>query len=136
MLSPTDLEAWLDHLVSRPEPDPELAEQLDAGRLTVRSLYLLLFEAQPRGWGRHRAAAWDALVATPSQAPGVLSMHTQARSWPPAGYVEQGERTAVAYVTTPDGPIVGEPGVAAGIRAARASAALALVRDLAPSVAG
>jgi superfamily II DNA or RNA helicase len=134
--SPTDLEAWLDHVVGRPEPDPELADQLAAGRLTVRSLYLLLFEAEPRGWGRHRAEAWDALVATPSQAPGVLSMRTQARSWPPAGYLELGEGTVVAYVTTPDGPVVGEPAVAAGIRAARASAALALVRDLAPPVEG
>jgi superfamily II DNA or RNA helicase len=135
-VSSTDLEAWLDHVVSRLEPDPELADQLAAGRLTIRSLYLLLFEAQPGGWGRHRADAWDALVAAPAQAPGVLSMHTQARSWPPAGYAELGERTAVAYVTTPDGPVVGEPAVAAGIRAARASAALALVRDLAPPVSG
>jgi superfamily II DNA or RNA helicase len=134
VMSPADLEAWLDHLVSRPGPDPELSDQLAAGRLTVRSLYLLLFEAEPRGWGRHRAEAWDALVAAPLQAPGVLSMHTQARSWPPVGYVEPDERTAVAYVTTPDGPVVGEPAVAAGIRAARASAALALVRDLAPPV--
>lgn len=136
VLSPTDREAWLDHLVSRPEPDPELAAQLDAGRLTVRSLYLLLFEAQPRGWGRQRAAAWDALVAAPTQAPGVLSMHTQARAWPPAGYLERNERTAIAFVTTQDGPVVGEPPVAAGIRAARAAAAPALVRDLAPPVAG
>ncbi|HEY6794062.1 MAG TPA: SNF2-related protein, partial [Kineosporiaceae bacterium] len=135
-MSPADLEAWLDHMVSRPEPDPELADQLTAGRLTVRSLYLLLFEAPPRGWARHRATAWDALAAAPSQAPGVLSMHTQARCWPPAGYLESGERTAVAYVTTPAGPVVGEPAVAAGIRAARVSAALALVRDLAPEVAG
>jgi superfamily II DNA or RNA helicase len=134
--SPADLEAWLDHMVSRPEPDPELADQLTAGRLTVRSLYLLLFEAPPPGWGLQRAEAWGALVATPSQAPGVLSMHTQARSWPPAAYAELGERAAVAYVTTPDGPVVGEPAVAAGIRAARASAALALVRDLAPPVKG
>jgi superfamily II DNA or RNA helicase len=136
VMSPTDLEAWLDHLVSRPEPDLELSDQLAAGHLTVRSLYLLLFEAEPRGWDRHRVEAWGALVATPSQAPGVLSMHTQARSWPPVGYVEPGERTAVAYVTTPDGPVVGEPAVAAGIRAARTSAALALVRDLAPPVQG
>src|SRR4030095_11745762 len=110
--SPTDLEAWLDHVVSRPEPDPAFADQMGrmtAGRLTVRSLYLLLFEAEPRGWGRHRAEAWDALVATPSQAPGVLSMHAQTRSWPPAAYAELGERPAVAYVTTPGGPIVGEP---------------------------
>ena len=130
---PAELEAWLDHVVGRPEPDPELADQLAAGRLTARSLYLLLFEARPaRAGARHRAAAWDALVAAPSQAPGVLSMHTQARSWPPAAYLELGEHTALGYVTTPDGPVVGEPAVAAGIRAARASAALALVRDLAP----
>jgi superfamily II DNA or RNA helicase len=135
-MNPAELEAWLDYLVGRPEPDPALADQLAGGRLTIRSLYLLLFEAEPRGWGRHRAAAWDALVATPSQAPGVLSMRTQARSWPPAGYVELGEGTALAYVTTPDGPAVGEPAVAVGIRAARASAALALVRDLAPPVDG
>lgn len=134
--SPADLEAWLDHVVGRPEPDPELADQLVAGHLTVRSLYLLLFEAEPQGWDRHRVVAWDCLVAAPSQAPGVLSMHTQARSWPPAGYVELGGNTVVASVTTPDGPVVGEPAVAAGLRAARASAALALVRDLAPPVEG
>ena len=87
----------------RPEPDPELAAHLAAGRLTPRSLYLLLFEADPAGWRQHRAQAWSALVATPSQAPGVLSMCTQARCWPPAGCMELGEGTAVAYVTTPEG---------------------------------
>ena len=133
-MSPADLEAWLDHVVGWPEPDPELAEELVAGRLTTRSLYLLLFEAQPGGWGRHRADAWDALVAAVSQAPGVLSMLTQARCWPPAAYVELGERASVAYVMTPHGPVVGEPSLAVGIRAARASAALALIRDLAPPV--
>ncbi|HET8643040.1 MAG TPA: SNF2-related protein [Pseudonocardiaceae bacterium] len=133
-MSPADLEAWLDYEVSRPEPSPELAEQLMAGRLTVRSSYLLLFEAEPGGWGRHRTKAWESLASSASQAPGVLSMHAQARSWPPAAYVEFGERTAVAYLTTPDGPVVGEPAVAAGIRAARASAALALVGDLVPPV--
>ena len=135
-IDPTDLEAWLDHVVSRPEPDPELADHLAAGHLTVRSLHLLLFEARPRGWRRHRARAWAALVSTPSQAPGVLSMHTQARSWPPAGYAELGERTALAYVNTPEGPVVGEPAVAAGIKAARAAAAVALIRDLAPPTQG
>lgn len=137
-ISPADLEAWLDYLVGQPEPDPGLADQLAAGRPTTRSLYLLLFEAPARGWGwvRHRTKAWDWLVATPTQAPGVLSMYTQARSWPPAAYVELGERIAFAYVTTPGGPVVGEPAVAAGIRAARASAALALIRDLAPAVGG
>ncbi|MDQ1287250.1 MAG: hypothetical protein QG622_815 [Actinomycetota bacterium] len=138
--TPAEVEAWLDHLVSRPEPDPELAVHLAArhraGRLTARSLYLLLFEAPPHGWRAQRAAAWDALVTAPAQAPGVLSMRTQARSWSPACYVEPAEGTAVAVVTTPDGPVVGEPAVAAGTRAARASAALALVRDLAPSVTG
>jgi superfamily II DNA or RNA helicase len=134
--SPAELETWLDYAVGQPEPDPELAGQLAGGRLTIRSLYLLLFEAHPRGWGRHRAVAWDALVASPSQAPGVLSMHTQSSSWPPVAYLEFGEHTAVGYVTTPDGPVVGEPAVAVGIRAARASAALALVRDLAPPVEG
>ncbi|MEU5943523.1 SNF2-related protein [Micromonospora sp. NPDC047548] len=134
--SPADLEAWLDYAVGQPEPDPELADRLASGSLTTRSLYLLLFETQAQGWVRHRARAWDSLAATPAQAPGVLSMHTQARSWPPAAYVEVGERTALAYVTTPDGPVVGEPAVAAGIRAARVSAALALVRDLSPPVDG
>jgi superfamily II DNA or RNA helicase len=136
VLSAANLEAWLDHVVGQPEPSPELAEQLVAGQLTIRSQYLLLFEAEPGGWRRHRTKAWDCLVSSASQAPGVLSMHTQARLWPPAAYVEFGERTAVGYVTTPDGPVVGEPAVAAGIRAARASAALALVRDLAPPVEG
>ncbi len=135
-MSPADLEAWLDYVVGQPEPDPELADQLASGSLTTRALYLLLFEARAQGWARHRATAWDSLVATPSQAPGVLSMYTQSRSWPPAAFVELGERTAFGYVTTPDGPVVGEPAVAAGIRAARASAALALVRDLAPPVEG
>jgi hypothetical protein len=135
-MSSADLEAWLDYVVGQPEPDPELAGQLSSGRLTTRALYLLLFEARARGWARHRATAWGALVAAPSQAPGVLSIHTQARSWPPAAYMELGEGTALAYVTTPDGPVVGEPAVTAGIRAARASAALALVRDLAPPVEG
>ncbi len=134
-MSPAELEAWLDYAVGQPEPDPEFADQLISGRLTPRSLYLLLFEARAQGWACHRATAWDSLLATPSQAPGVLSMHTQARSWPPAAYVELREGTATAYVTTPDGPVVGEPAVAAaGIRAARASAALALVRNLAPPV--
>ncbi|MFG2042501.1 SNF2-related protein [Dactylosporangium sp. NPDC048998] len=135
-MSPADLEAWLEYVVGRPQPDPELADQLASGRLTTRSLYLLLFEAPPQGWVRHRGRAWDSLVAATSQAPGVLSMHTQARSWPPAVYVELSENVALAYVTTPDGPVVGEPAVAAGVRAARASAALALVRDLAPPVEG
>jgi superfamily II DNA or RNA helicase len=135
-MSPVELEAWLDYVVSHPEPDPELAGQLAGGRLTTRSLYLLLFEAHPRGWGRYRAVAWDALGAIPAQAPGVLSMHTQARCWPPAAYLELDEHTALGYATTPDGPVVGEPAVAAGIRAARTSAALALVRDLAPPVEG
>jgi superfamily II DNA or RNA helicase len=134
--TPADCEAWLDHTVGQPEPDPGLADQLTSGRLTVRSLYLLLFEADPGGWGRYRAVAWDALVAAPSQAPGVLSMHTQARSWPPADYVELSDHTALAWVRTPDGPVVGEPAVAAGIRAARGAAALALVRDLAPAIGG
>lgn len=135
-MSPADLEAWLDYAVGLPQPDPELADQLVPGCLTTRSLYLLLFEAQAQGWVRYRARAWDFLVATPSRAQGVLSMHTQARSWPPAAYVEMGEGTALAYVATPDGPVVGEPAIATGIRAARATAALALVRNLAPPVDG
>ncbi|MBN1172049.1 MAG: hypothetical protein JXA67_07735 [Micromonosporaceae bacterium] len=129
-----DLQEWLDHVIGQPEPDPDLADQLTARRLTIRSMYLLLFEAQPRGWARHRAEAWSALVAAPSQAPGVLSMYTQAQSWPPAAYLEFGDRTAVGYVSTPDGPVVSEPAAAAGIRATRASAALGLVRELAPAV--
>ena len=133
---PEDLEAWLDHMVGCPEPDPELSAHLAAGRLTPRALYLLLFEADPAGWRQHRAHAWSTLAAAPSQAPGVLSMCTQDRRWPPAGCVETGASTAVAYVTTPEGPVVGEPAVAGGLRAARASAALALVRDLAPPIQG
>ena len=131
-----ELEAWLDYAVGRPAPDPELADQLVPERLTTRSLYLLLFEANPRGWGRHRAGAWEILAATPARAPGVLSMHTQARSWPPAAYLELAEGTALAFVTTPDGLVVGEPAVAAGSRAARSSAMLALVRELVPPVDG
>jgi superfamily II DNA or RNA helicase len=135
-MSPADVEAWLDHMVGRPEPDGELAGQLAVGRLTPRSLYLLLFEASPRGWERHRTSAWNALLAAPAQAPGVLSMHAQARSWPPPAYAETPGGAAVAYVVTRHGPAVGEPAVASGTRAARAAAALALIRDLAPPVGG
>ena len=43
-------------------------------------------------------------------------MCTQARCWPPAGCMEMGAGTAVAYVTTPEGPVVGEPAIAGGLR--------------------
>jgi hypothetical protein len=129
-----DVEAWLDYAVRRPEPDRLLAEQLVPEQLTARSIYLLLFEADPRGWARHRTDAWECLVGTPSRAPGILSMHIQARSLSPAPYVEPREGAALAYVVTPEGPVVGEPAFAAGPRAARTAAALALVRDFAPPV--
>src|SRR5260370_5189813 len=66
---------------------------------------------------------------------GVLSMYSQARSLPTAGYIETGEYSAVAFLPGADGLVVGAPCLAAGSRAARAAAALALLRDLAPSAA-
>jgi hypothetical protein len=57
-LSPADLESWLDYEVARQSPDPELATAVHPGKLTARSVYLLLFEADPRGWAGARAAAW------------------------------------------------------------------------------
>jgi superfamily II DNA or RNA helicase len=131
-LSPADLESWLDYEVARPSPDPELAVAVRPGKLTARSVYLLLFEADPRGWSGARAAAWEALVAAPTMAGGVLSMYSQARGWPAADYIETGEGSALAFLSAPDGPVVGAPGRAATAKAARAGAALALLRDLAP----
>ena len=103
-------------------------------KLTPRSVYLLLFEADPRGWAGARAAAWEALVSTPMMAGGVLSMCSQARGWPTARYIETGERSALAFLPAPDGLVVGAPSRAATAKAARAGAALALLRDLAPPV--
>ena len=131
-LSPADLESWLDYEAARPSPDPELATAVRPGKLTARSVYLLLFEADPRGWASARAAAWEALVSTPMMAGGVLSMYSQARGWPTARYIETGERSALAFLPAPDGLVVGAPSRAATAKAARAGAALALLRDLAP----
>ncbi|MGZ6645768.1 MAG: SNF2 helicase-associated domain-containing protein, partial [Solirubrobacteraceae bacterium] len=131
-LSPADLESWLDYEVARPSPDPELVTAVRPGKLTARSVYLLLFEADPRGWVGARAAAWEALVSTPMMAGGVLSMYSQARGWPTARYIQAGERSALAFLPAPDGLVVGAPSRAATAKAARAGAALALLRDLAP----
>lgn len=129
-MSAADLEAWLDYEVTQPVPDEVLARAVHAGALSVRALYLLLFEAGPGGWAAQRAIAWDALRGSPMSAPGVLSLHTQARGLPPASYLEPDAGTAVAFLVTPDGPVVGEHAVAATAKAARAAAALTLVRDL------
>ncbi len=131
-LTPAELESWLDYEVGRPSPDPELATAVRPGRLSARSVYLLLFEADPHGWADTRAAAGEALISAPSLAAGVLSMYSQARSWPPAVYVETTERSAVAFLPAPDGLVVGEPAAGASPKATRAGAALALLRDLAP----
>jgi hypothetical protein len=53
-LRPADLESWLDYEVARPSPDPELAAAVRPGKLTARSVYLLLFEADPPGWASAR----------------------------------------------------------------------------------
>ena len=131
-MTAAELEAWLDYEVSQPEPDPGYAAEITAGKLSARSVYLLLCEADPRGWAPHRATAWQVLTASPPCAPGVLSMLAQARSWPPASYAEPGAHTAVAYVVTPEGPVVGDPAAAASPKAARAAAALSLIQDLVP----
>ena len=131
-LSPADLEAWLDHVVSRPEPDPELADQLAAGRLTVRSLYLLLFEAEPRGWASHRAEAWERPRRHPlAGAGGPVDAH-------PGPFLAPGRLRGAGR--THRGRVRDHTGRAGRRRtrrrrrdpSARASAALALVRDLAP----
>ena len=134
-LTANELELWLDHEVGKPEPDPELLRFVPACALSVRSLYLLLFEADPRGWAEVRAVAWEALISAPSAAGGVLSMYSQARSWPTVRYIEAGEYSAVAFMPLVEGLVVGEPCHAAGSRAARAGAALALLRELAPPAA-
>ena len=64
-LTAAELESWLDYEVGRPSPDPELASAIRPGRLSARSVYLLLFEADPRGWADIRAAAREALVERP-----------------------------------------------------------------------
>jgi hypothetical protein len=130
-MSAADLEAWLDYEITKPEPDGELARAVQAGRLSARALYLLLFAASPGGWTEQRAIAWDALTRSPLAAPGVLSMHTQARGLPPASYLEPAAHVAVAFLVTPDGPVVGEHAAAASQKPARAAAALTLIRDLA-----
>ena len=130
-----ELESWLDYEVGKPAPDPEFAGAVRSGRLSARSVCLLLFDADPNGWAEARAAAWEALVSTPSMAGGVLSMYSQARSLPTAGYIETGEYSAVAFLPAADGLVVGAPCLAAGSKAARAAAALALLRDLAPPAA-
>jgi superfamily II DNA or RNA helicase len=132
-MTAADLEAWLDYEVSQPSPDPEFAAEITARKLSPRAVYLLLFEADPTGWAHARAQAWEALA--PSIAAGVLSMYTQSRSWPPAFYIEPDDRVAVAFVNTPDGPVVGEPTPGTTPKAARAAAALALIKDLAPPAA-
>ena len=134
-LTAAELESWLDYEVGKPAPDPEFAGAVRSGRLSARSVYLLLFDADPDGWAEARAAAWEALVSAPSMAGGVLSMYSQARSLPTAGYIETGEYSAVAFLPAADGLVVGAPCLAAGSRAARAAAAMALLRDLAPSAA-
>ena len=134
-LTANELELWLDHEVGKPESDPELLGFVQACALSVRSLYLLLFEADPQGWAEARAVAWEALISAPSAAGGVLSMYSQARSWPTVRYIEAGEHSAVAFMPLAEGLVVGEPYHAAGSRAARVGAALALLRELAPPAA-
>ena len=134
-LTADELELWLDHEVGKREPDPELLGSVQACALSVRSLYLLLFEANPGGWAEARAVAWEALISAPSAAGGVLSLYSQARSRPTVRYIEAGEHSAVAFMPLADGLVAGEPTHAAGSRAARAGAALTLLRELAPPAA-
>ena len=134
-LTASELELWLDHEAGQPEPDPELLGFVRSCPLSTRSLYLLLFEADPQGWADARATAWEAVISAPSAAGGVLSAYSQARSWPTVRYIEAGEYSAVAMIPLPDGLVVGEPCHAAGPKAARAGAALALLRELAPPAA-
>ncbi len=134
-LTANELELWLDHEVGKPEPDPEFLGFVRSCALSARSLYLLLFEANPQGWADARATAWEALISAPPAAGGVLSMYGQARSWPTVRYIEAGEYSAVAVMPLAGGLVVGEPCPAAGPKAARAGAALALLRELAPPAA-
>ncbi len=134
-LTVDELELWLDHEVGKPKPDPELLGFVQTRALSVRSLYLLLFEADPQEWAEARTVAWEALISAPSTAGGVLSLYSQTRSWPTVRYIEAGAYSAVAFMPLADGMVVGEPTHAAGSKAARAGAALALVRELAPPAA-
>ena len=63
-------------------------------------------------------------------------MYSQTLGWPTVRYIETGERSALAFLPAPDGLVVGAPSRAATAKAARAGAALALLRDLAPTAAG
>ena len=134
-LTAAEIESWLDYEVGKPVPDEGLLGAVRSGRLSARSVYLLLFEADKHGWAQARAAAWEALISAPSMAGGVLSMFSQARSWPTVRYVETGEYSAVGLMPLADGLVVGTPFHAPGLRAARAGAALALIRELAPAAA-
>jgi hypothetical protein len=64
-LTAAELESWLDYEAGKPAPDPEFAGAVRSGRLSARSVYLLLFHADPNGWAEARAAAWDTLASTP-----------------------------------------------------------------------
>ena len=126
-----ELESWLDYEVGRPAPDPECSGVVRSGRLSARSVCLLLFDADPNGWAEARAAAWEALVGTPSMAGGVLPCTARPGRCPrqatsrrerlggrlPAGGGRTGRRRAL-----PRGRVQGRegsrgPGVAQGSRA-------------------
>ena len=116
-LPPPRLESWLDHQAGRPSPDPEFAGAIRPGRLSARSVYLLLFDADPRRDGPRPVPPpgrrWSAL---PRMAGGVLSMYSQARSWPTARLHRGREYSAVAFMPLVEGLVVGELTYAAGIQ--------------------
>ncbi|MFC0864219.1 DEAD/DEAH box helicase [Sphaerimonospora cavernae] len=127
-----EMEEWLDSEVARDHPDPMLIGALKARRLTVRMLYLLLFEADPRGWAEARAIAWEQLRGNPLQAGGVLTLRTQAERRPSVRYLEFANTTAMAVTEDDRGPVLGEPATAVTWKGARAGAALALIAELIP----
>jgi superfamily II DNA or RNA helicase len=130
-----ELAEWLDFGVARDHPEPALAEALTNRRMTVRMLYLLLFETDPRGWAELRAAAWEQLCVAPHAAGGVLALRTQAKRWPSVTYLEVGDTTSVAVTEDEHGLLVGEPATAATRKGARAAAARAMIEELMPPLA-
>ena len=121
-------------------PGPRLAETLAARRLSAQELHDLLLVADPVAWAAARTIAWEQLTRGPQLAGGVLSLYTQSRGQAPVRYVTVTDGVVVAVLLHHDwiqeGTHVGAPGRAVTTKAAQAAAALALVADLMPPLAG
>ncbi|HEY0998745.1 MAG TPA: hypothetical protein VGD83_03825 [Streptosporangiaceae bacterium] len=130
-LSPADLESWLDYEVARPSPDPELATAVRPGKLTARSVYLLLFEADPRVDRRSRRRMGGACQHAHDGRGSAV--HVQPGAGLAHGPLHQDRRALGARVPAGTGRAGRRRSSrAATAKAVRAGAALALLRDLAP----